>query len=257
MRGAHVVFRRSYKESVQPSAIRIIGWAPSATFSGARPYTVAVENREEVFDAYHRWYYEKPVWITTKFLGVPCLKSVCDLWNYQEILAELKPRIVVEFGTNEGGSTLYFAEIMKLIDPLSTVLSVDIDHSHVADVIRLHPHIELLTADTTSECVAERVRALRYAFPERPAFFILDSDHSKAHVVRELQQLRAITRPGDYVIVEDGNINGHPVLPGWGEGPWEALDQYIAEHPDDYEPDLSRETKFGWTFAPRGFLIRR
>jgi cephalosporin hydroxylase len=216
-----------------------------------------VETQDEICDAYHRWYYDAVVWKTTKFLGVTCQKSVSDLWNYQEILAELRPRLVVEFGTDEGGSALFFAEIMKLVDPRSSVLSIDIDHSRVADVVRLHPHIELLTVDSASQAAADRIRALRYPFPERPAFFIVDSDHTTPHVLRELYQLRELTRPGDYVIVEDGNINGHPVLPDWGPGPWEALDQYAAEYPDDYQHDIGRERKFGWTFAPRGFLIRR
>ena len=36
------------------------------------------------------------VWEATSFLGVPCQKSVSDLWNYQEILTTLKPRLLVE-----------------------------------------------------------------------------------------------------------------------------------------------------------------
>jgi cephalosporin hydroxylase len=216
-----------------------------------------VATQQEILDAYHSWYYETPVWKATTFLGVPCLKSVSDLWNYQEILSELKPGLIVEFGTFEGGSTLYFAEIIKLIDSRSRVLSVDIDHSRVAEAVRLHPAIELLTADTASDVVADRVRVLRTAYPARPAFFIVDSDHTKAHVLRELEQLRRISRAGDYVVVEDGNINGHPVLPDWGEGPWEALEDYTARYPDDYQRDVTREMKFGWTFAPRGYLIRR
>jgi cephalosporin hydroxylase len=53
------------------------------------------------------------------------------------------------------------------------------------------------------------------------------------------------------------NINGHPVLPGWGPGPFEAMESYCVNHPEDYERDLAREEKFGFSFATRGFLIRR
>jgi cephalosporin hydroxylase len=69
--------------------------------------------------------------------------------------------------------------------------------------------------------------------------------------------MREILGPGDYLVVEDGNINGHPVLPGWGEGPWEALDEYFRRYPDDYLRDEARERRFGFTFAPRGYLIRK
>jgi cephalosporin hydroxylase len=77
------------------------------------------------------------------------------------------------------------------------------------------------------------------------------------HVHAELMLLRPITRAGDYVVVEDSNINGHPVLPGWGPGPYEAVERYMSEYPDDYRRDLPRERKFGFTFAPNGFLVRR
>ena len=90
-----------------------------------------------------------------------------------------------------------------------------------------------------------------------PAFVILDSDHSKDHVLAELEMLRDVTRPGDYVVVEDGNINGHPVLPDFGPGPYEAIQEYEARHPEDYRHDTEREAKFGFTFAPRGYLIRK
>jgi cephalosporin hydroxylase len=69
--------------------------------------------------------------------------------------------------------------------------------------------------------------------------------------------LRPLLRTGDYLVVEDGCVNGHPVHPGWGEGPFEAIEAYFQVHPDDYVHDVLRERKFGFTFAPNGFLRRR
>jgi cephalosporin hydroxylase len=207
-------------------------------------------------EQYHRWYYDQRVWQTTTFLGVPCLKSVLDLWNYQEILYQRRPSLVIEFGTFHGGSALYFAEVLRHARPRSRVLSVDIDHGKVAGVVRAHDRVELLECDSTSPLVTGRVDALRAEYPGS-AFFVLDSDHRKEHVRGELLQLRSITLAGDYVVVEDGNINGHPVLPDWGEGPHEALQEYLERFPDDYVGDTDRERKFGFTFAPGGFLIRR
>lgn len=57
--------------------------------------------------------------------------------------------------------------------------------------------------------------------------------------------------PGDYLVVEDTNINGHPVLPGWGEGPMEALAAYEEMHPSNYMHDVARERKFGFTLATK------
>jgi len=66
-----------------------------------------------------------------------------------------------------------------------------------------------------------------------------------------------LLQPGDYLVVEDSNINGHPVLPGWGEEPYEAVQEFLAQHSADYQADRVREEKFGFTFAPAGFLIRK
>jgi cephalosporin hydroxylase len=69
--------------------------------------------------------------------------------------------------------------------------------------------------------------------------------------------LRPLLGPGDDVVVEDSNVNGHPVLPSFGPGPFEAIEDYRARYPDDYLRDEPTEKKFGFTFAPCGFLIRR
>ena len=207
-------------------------------------------------EEYHKWYYDNEVWEETHFLGVPCLKSVSDMWNYQEILAERKPVCVVEFGTRFGGASLFFSILGRMVSPGLQVLTVDITHADTVPEVLENPDIQVMTCSSTDPAVSQRIAALRAQRPG-PVFFILDSDHSKSHVLAELEMLREITTPGDYVVVEDGNINGNPVLPGWGEGPSEALVDYFDTYPDDYLVDRQRESKFGFTFAPSGYLIRR
>jgi cephalosporin hydroxylase len=206
-------------------------------------------------EEYHKWYYDNEVWEDVRFLGVITNKSVSDMWNYQEILAQLQPGLVVEFGTRFGGSALFFSVIGRAINPKLRVLSVDISHAEVAQCVHDEPSIQLMTASSTDAEVEEKILEMRRNAPGK-VFFILDSDHSKSHVLAELALLRRVSQSGDYLIVEDGNINGHPVLPGWGEGPTEALADYFKMYPDDYTVDVNRETKFGFTFAPSGYLIR-
>jgi cephalosporin hydroxylase len=205
---------------------------------------------------YHRWYYDSSVWDTTTYMGVPILKWVGDLWNYQEIIYRLRPRLVVEFGSWNGGSALYFADLLQHIRPSAKVLSVDINLASIHERARLHPFIEWMQSSTSHESVAAKILKMRESAPG-PVFFVLDSDHRKQHVLAELENIRPVTQPGDYIVVEDGNINGHPVLPNWGEGPYEALAEYSARYPDDYERDEAQESKFGFTFAPNGYLVRK
>jgi cephalosporin hydroxylase len=205
---------------------------------------------------YHTWYYETHVWNHVTFLGIKTLKSVSDLWSYQEILWNLKPSLLVEFGTRFGGSALYFQMILSSIARHHRVLTVDVDDTHVNKRLFDNANIELFKCSSTDAMVARRIEELRQEYPG-PVFFILDSDHTKDHVLKELLLLRGVTRPGDYVVVEDSNINGHPVRPDFGPGPYEALEAYFKRYPNDYEVDTKRERKFGFTFAVNGFLIRR
>ena len=203
--------------------------------------------------AYHRWYYDNGIY-NRRYLGVPITKFVTDLWNYQEILVDLRPGLVVEFGTQNGGSALYFAELMRTINPDGLVLTVDIVDG-CPPIVKEHPLICFLLSDSVSPAVATEIRSLRELHPG-PVFAILDSDHYKAHVLAEMELLRDILVEGDYLVVEDGNINGHPVYPTWGPGPWEAIGEYRERYPDDYRRDRDTEVKFGFTAAPGGFLVR-
>ncbi|HEX3156115.1 MAG TPA: CmcI family methyltransferase [Candidatus Angelobacter sp.] len=204
---------------------------------------------------YHLWYYNTAVWRQTTWMGVHTLKSPMDMWNYQEILVSLQPSVIIEFGTNEGGSALFFSSVMRQIGRPYVIISVDIAASGISEKTKSDSNIRLLTASSSSLEVRKTIQDLRHNFPG-PAFAILDSDHSKEHVLAEMVSLRDILVAGDYMIVEDSNINGHPVLRSFGPGPYEAIQEYIRKYPQDYEQDFERERKFGFSFAPNGFLRR-
>lgn len=206
-------------------------------------------------EEYHKWYYNTFVWNKTSWLGVDCWKSVADMWNYQEILWELKPSLIIEFGSNRGGSALFFAHVVQRMGHPFTVLSVDINHRALDPAVLDDPNIVFVESSSVDAGVVDHIRRLKAEFPG-PIFAILDSDHSKEHVLAEMTMLRPLLTRGDYLLVEDSCVNGHPILPGWGPGPYEAIEAYEDEFPGDYTHDVGREEKFGWTFAPNGFLIR-
>lgn len=209
-----------------------------------------------VAEDYHHWYYNTGVWRQTRWMGISTLKSPMDMWNYQEILWDLKPALVIEFGTYHGGSALFFAMVIRQMSQKFCVLSVDVDHSPVGSLVERDPDIMLLESLSTAPAVAHAIADLKQRF-SGPVFTILDSDHSKQNVLGEMKFLRPYISPGDYMIVEDSNVNGHPVLPMWGDGPHEAIETYFKEFPSDYVQDSRRAFKFGFTFAPNGFLIRQ
>jgi cephalosporin hydroxylase len=205
---------------------------------------------------YHLWYYNTGVWQKTTWMGVQTYKSPMDMWNYQEILVSLQPSVIIEFGTWHGGSALFFSSVMQQIARRYVVISVDITASRISEKTKADPNIRLLTLSSASAEARQSIKTLRQNYPG-PAFAILDSDHSKQHVLAEMVSLRDILVAGDYLVVEDANINGHPVEKFFGPGPYEAIEEYFRMFPHDYEHDFERERKFGFSFAPNGFLRRR
>jgi cephalosporin hydroxylase len=83
---------------------------------------------------------------------------------------------------------------------------------------------------------------------------ILDSDHSFGHVLSELRSYAPLVSTGCYLIVEDTNVNAHPVRPDFGPGPMEAVRMFLAED-GGFVVDDSRE-KLLMTFNPGGYLRR-
>jgi cephalosporin hydroxylase len=84
---------------------------------------------------------------------------------------------------------------------------------------------------------------------------VLDSDHSKDYVLKEMEHYAKHVTSGSYLIVEDSDVNGHPICPDHGPGPAEAITEFLKTHPE-FEVDLSRE-KFLMTQNPGGYLRRK
>jgi cephalosporin hydroxylase len=74
-----------------------------------------------------------------------------------------------------------------------------------------------------------------------------------AHVLEELRIYHQPVSPGSYLIVENTNVNSHPVEPGFGPGPTEAIETFMSEN-DAFFVDTEEVVL---TLNPGGFLKRR
>jgi cephalosporin hydroxylase len=180
-------------------------------------------------------------------MNVPCLKCPLDLWIYQEILVDIEPDLILETGTHMGGSTLFMAHVLDAIGK-GQIITIDVRD----DLPRpTHPRIRYVTGSSADPELVDELFACR---SDETRLIVLDSDHSKRHVLAELNLLAKHASVGSYVIVEDTNVNGHPALEGFGPGPWEAVAEFL-ENNDEFVADEARE-KFLLTFNPRGYLKR-
>jgi cephalosporin hydroxylase len=196
---------------------------------------------------YRRWSAQGADTINLSWFGHLLLKCPLDLWIYQELLVRTRPDFVVEMGTYCGGSALYFAMLFDHIGH-GRVITVDIE---VKPKRPEHSRISYFTGSSIDTGVIEQVRE---TVGTHRAMVVLDSDHYADHVYEEMIAYSPLVKMGDYLIVEDTNVNGHPALPGFGPGPMEALDKFLAQN-DEFEIDRSCE-RFLMTLQPRGYLKR-
>ncbi|MBR0655589.1 CmcI family methyltransferase [Plastoroseomonas arctica] len=209
-----------------------------------------------IADRFHDLYYSKLDGgmglhtIVLSWMGYEMFKCPLDLWTYQELMVTHRPDVIIETGTYKGGSALYLASICDMLDH-GEIITIDIDTTH--DAIRpRHPRITYLAGSSTDAGILDQVSAC--VGGRRNVMVILDSDHRRDHVADELRAYRGYVPVGGLLIVEDTNINGHPTYPGFGPGPWEAVDDFLAEDAA-FVADRSCE-RFILTMNPRGYLRR-
>ena len=203
-----------------------------------------------VIDAYHIWYQEhnNDTYNNTRWLGVETQQCPLDMFIYQEMLYEVQPDVMVEAGTYMGGSSFYFASIFDLLQK-GRVLTIDIEDLPNKPK---HPRVQFFLGSSTADSTVARIKdAIR---PGEKVMVILDSDHHMPHVLSEMKLYSPMVSLGSYLIVQDTHFNGHPIVPKYGPGPMEAVEDFLKTN-HDFEVDRSRE-KFGMTFNPGGFLKR-
>lgn len=220
---------------------------PAAAGAAASPS----DSLEQLREHFHTAWYTCELWKEIAWFGLPIRKNPFDLFQYQEIISQQRPEFIIECGAYLGGSTLYFAHLLDLVGS-GTVVSIELANCWESRVLA-HPRVRALAGSSVDPQIVSRVRQL--VPPGASCFVILDSDHRAEHVLAELRVYREFVQVGNYMVVEDTNINGHPVLPGWGPGPFEAVEAFLKEEAA-FVPDGWRERKLFMTFAPSGWLRR-
>jgi len=205
-------------------------------------------------DDFHIYYETNRLWGTTSWLGVPTWKLPFDAWVIQELICKIKPDYIIETGTCYGGSAMFYASIMHLIDH-GKVITVDTEDkinvdSKIAEHL-LSTRIQFLHGSSIDPLIFKEIHSKTHFFKN---MVILDSWHSKEHVKRELELYSPIVTVGSYLIVEDTHVNNHPVPWDWGSGPFEAVQEFLAST-DKFISNEECE-KLIMTFNPNGFLLR-
>lgn len=197
------------------------------------------------------------------WLGVPIIQMPADILATQEVIWNSRPDIIIETGVARGGSVIFLASILHLIGN-GRVIGVDNDlRPHNRDTIEGHPlshRVDLVQGSSVAPQTLERVRQL--IPPAARVMVILDSDHSRQHVLDECRAYGPLVSKGCYLIVADtliGHVDEEQApkkrsqILYRGNEPLAALNDYLLEQPR-FEPDPILNGKLVMASSPGGYL---
>ena len=202
------------------------------------------------------------------WLGRPIIQYPQDIVAMQELIWTVQPDLIVETGIAHGGSLILWASLLELNAACGGpqhghVVGVDVDiRAHNRSAIEAHPmnrRITMIEGSSVDPDVLAQVE--RAAAAAERVLVCLDSNHTHAHVLAELEAYAPLTSVGSYCVVFDTVIEELPaeMFPDrpWGPGdnPQTAVTEYLALHPE-FEIDARIEDKLLVTAAPRGYLKR-
>jgi cephalosporin hydroxylase len=186
----------------------------------------------------------------TTWLGHPIWQNPLDAWGLQEAIVGDGVDLVVECGTNRGGSALYMASIMDLLGR-GHVISVDIERLTQVE----HPRIDFIVGSSTDAATFEKVeKRIADLQPQKP-MVLLDSDHAGKHVLRELELYAPLVPVGGYVYVQDGCIDELGYMRQDRPGPLWAIRQFVSTDAR-FQIDKDRSTRYLYSHSPSGWLRR-
>jgi cephalosporin hydroxylase len=186
----------------------------------------------------------------TTWVGQPIWQNVLDLWTIQESISEIKPALLIETGTNRGGSALFYAHLMDLLGS-GRIVTIDILKLH--DLT--HPRVDFLIGSSTDPDIVEQVRKAA-AEADGPVMVILDGNHDRDHVAQELELYGPLVTPGSLLLSQDGVIDDLAMFRDTRPGPLPANKDFLKRHPE-FEYDAERNEKFLLTHHPLGWLRRK
>lgn len=195
------------------------------------------------------------------WMGRPIIQYPQDMVAMQEIIWQVKPDLIIETGIAHGGSLIFYASMLKMMDIAGEVIGIDIDiRPHNRAAIEAHPmvrYITMLQGSSTDPQIAAQVR--EKAAGKQRVLVVLDSMHTHAHVREELRLYSPLVTKDSYLVVFDTVVEDMPedAFPDrpWGKGdnPKTAVWEFLKTN-DRFEIDATIHSKLLITVAPDGYL---
>jgi len=173
---------------------------------------------------------------TFSWLGRPIIQLPEDMIRAQEIIFQIRPDVIVETGVAHGGSLIFYASLCKIMGN-GRVVGIDIEirpHNRRAlEEHFLYRYITLIEGSSTAPEIINEARKL--IKPDETVMVFLDSNHTKQHVIEELEAYSDFVTPGSYIVATDGIMKDLDDVPrGNQEWNWNnpaaAVSEFIQSH---------------------------
>ena len=175
---------------------------------------------------------------TFTWLGRPMIQLPEDMIRLQEVIYTVKPDVIIENGVAHGGSLVFYASLCKSMEK-GRVVGIDVEiRPHNRKAIEAHflsPLIALIEGSSTAPEIVEQARA--QVKEGETVMVMLDSNHTKEHVLAELNAYAPLVSQGSYIVAMDGimeQVAGAPrTQPDWTwNNPKAAALEFVRDNPD-------------------------
>jgi len=172
------------------------------------------------------------------WMGRPLIQLPEDVLRIQEVIYKVKPDVLIETGIAHGGSLVFYASLFRAIGK-GRVVGVDIEirpHNRAAlENHELISYISLIEGSSIAPSIVDQVR--QHIRAGESVMVVLDSNHSKEHVLAELELYGPLVTEGSYIVATDGimkDLVGAPrANDDWNwNNPSTAAQEFAASHPE-------------------------
>lgn len=175
---------------------------------------------------------------TFTWLGRPIIQLPEDILRIQETIYRIKPDLIIETGVAHGGSLILYASLCKSIGK-GRVLGIDIEiRPHNRQAIESHELSEYITLLEGSSIDSNLISEVsEHVKPAETVLVILDSNHSKNHVAKELEAYSKFVSLDSYIVATDGSMEFLSDVPR-GMSHWDndnsaaAAREFATTHPE-------------------------
>lgn len=212
--------------------VKVDGKDGNATFGIGTPEAFSAISRAWIRSGWDTKYVYSFSW-----MGRPVIQLPEDMLRIQEVIYRVKPDVVIETGIAHGGSLIYYASLFKAMGK-GRVIGVDIEirpHNRQAiEAHELYPYITMIEGSSIDPIIVSQVKAMIQ--PSDVVLVLLDSNHTKAHVLAELEAYAPLVTKGSYIVATDGIMGDLVGAPrssdDWAwNNPRNAAQEFVAKNP--------------------------